>query len=335
MDLQNIPMASVYFANIRQENDNGLDQLSEVEHDVFYVVFEYCYVSSLDPETILETFNSSFTCRRDIFLSEEFGPNTLLYMFASTIDPTDQFLQTVIVPDILFIAREIDNEPVNLGRKVIKLIVEVIVEVNTDDGVAQAIDDSLSTLNFKPASRSSIQALKRIKWGDDSHLPFKKRRLIEGLSSKEECSICTDEFLDGDEVASMPCGHVYHDGCIIRWLETSHLCPLCRRKNFSQIFNVLYLSFIACNISIVSICCLKSNNFCSLRDNWNFISDDEEAEFEHQQHAWAYADLAEDKKMFKKIGYDLILKVELHAIQMKLMFCKDKRSEDKSMIYRY
>ncbi|XWS23735.1 hypothetical protein CRYUN_Cryun28dG0040800 [Craigia yunnanensis] len=142
----------------------------------------------------------------------------------SNLDESLEFLRILIVPDILSCVRVLANEPVNRGCKVTKLIIQVFVELSTDD----EIDESLSTLNFKPASRSSIQALKRFKWGDEGHLPFKNTRLLEDLSSKKECTICLDEFLDADEVASMPCGHIYHDGCIVKWLETSHLCPLYR-----------------------------------------------------------------------------------------------------------
>ncbi|XWS35841.1 hypothetical protein CRYUN_Cryun20dG0030700 [Craigia yunnanensis] len=147
-------------------------------------------------------------------------------MFAD-VDESLKFLPTVIVPDFISSAWEIDSDPFNLGRKVIKLIVKALVEMSTNDEVDRVIE-SLNTLDFMPVSRSSIQALKRAKWGGEGHLPFKKSSiLLESLSSKKECSICLDEFSKGDEVASMTCGHVYHDGCIVKWLETSHLCPLC------------------------------------------------------------------------------------------------------------
>lgn len=29
-------------------------------------------------------------------------------------------------------------------------------------------------------------------------------------------------------IARLPCLHLYHGGCIVQWLESSHLCPLCR-----------------------------------------------------------------------------------------------------------
>lgn len=44
------------------------------------------------------------------------------------------------------------------------------------------------------------------------------------------CAICLDDFVDGVEVAVVPCsgGHQFHPGCIASWLGRSNTCPLCR-----------------------------------------------------------------------------------------------------------
>ncbi|KAK6246218.1 hypothetical protein SCA6_009308 [Theobroma cacao] len=209
-----------------QENDNRLEQICSV----FDIQLEFHYASPLNLETTsIET--QSVMCPSDMLLSEEHGPDILLSILSPNTAIPLETLQTVIVPGVLSFARQVEADPVNLGRKIIKFGVEIFLPEPDDE----VIDDSLSTLNFKPASRSSIQALKRMKLGDDEDhlLPFKKRRRLDGLTSstsEKECSICLDEISDSEEVALMPCGHVYHDGCIVRWLETSHLCPLCRYK---------------------------------------------------------------------------------------------------------
>jgi len=42
----------------------------------------------------------------------------------------------------------------------------------------------------------------------------------------ERCSIC---YHLGKKVGStLPCGHKFHQGCIMSWLETQNTCPLCR-----------------------------------------------------------------------------------------------------------
>ncbi|THU51231.1 hypothetical protein C4D60_Mb06t28810 [Musa balbisiana] len=45
---------------------------------------------------------------------------------------------------------------------------------------------------------------------------------------EESCRICLEEFDEGVEVKQMPCMHAFHGGCLTRWLESSHICPLCR-----------------------------------------------------------------------------------------------------------
>ncbi|URE10279.1 RING [Musa troglodytarum] len=45
---------------------------------------------------------------------------------------------------------------------------------------------------------------------------------------EESCMICFEEFNVGEEVTRLPCMHAFHGGCLTRWLESSHLCPLCR-----------------------------------------------------------------------------------------------------------
>ncbi|GMY20636.1 RING-H2 finger protein ATL16-like [Fagus crenata] len=57
---------------------------------------------------------------------------------------------------------------------------------------------------------------------------FEKVRFQHGSESAGECMICMQEFQVGLELARMPYSYVYHEDCIVQWLETSHFCPLCR-----------------------------------------------------------------------------------------------------------
>ncbi|KAJ1264726.1 hypothetical protein BS78_08G023000 [Paspalum vaginatum] len=46
-----------------------------------------------------------------------------------------------------------------------------------------------------------------------------------------ECTVCFEEFKDGEEVSVVPCsgGHEFHTECIAKWLgQYSNVCPLCR-----------------------------------------------------------------------------------------------------------
>ncbi|KAI9673457.1 MAG: hypothetical protein M1817_002919 [Caeruleum heppii] len=43
------------------------------------------------------------------------------------------------------------------------------------------------------------------------------------------CSICTEDFVKGEDVRVLPCDHKYHPACIDPWLlNVSGTCPLCR-----------------------------------------------------------------------------------------------------------
>ncbi|MCJ1310752.1 hypothetical protein MMC25_004418 [Agyrium rufum] len=43
------------------------------------------------------------------------------------------------------------------------------------------------------------------------------------------CSVCTDDFIKGQDIRVLPCGHKFHPECIDPWLlNVSGTCPLCR-----------------------------------------------------------------------------------------------------------
>ncbi|GMJ01375.1 hypothetical protein HRI_003806700 [Hibiscus trionum] len=54
-----------------------------------------------------------------------------------------------------------------------------------------------------------------------------KRVKVED-GEKGDCMVCLEELRVGFEASQMPCSHVFHGGCIQRWLKQSHYCPICR-----------------------------------------------------------------------------------------------------------
>ncbi|XP_052883462.1 uncharacterized protein LOC108451040 [Gossypium arboreum] len=204
--------ASIYRIKLREITNNLEVQqcYSHIPYDSFNIVVGIHFVSSLNRGTMLGSFNESVTYCRDTILS-------------------NKDVEVIIKVPVDNVDDEADDDEVD--------------ESNDDDDDDDEVDepnddydddgDDEDMLNFKPATCLSVQALRSYKWGDDEEqdrLPLKKRRrLREGLSStNKECAICLDEFSEGEKVVSMPCTHVFHDGCIIKWLKTSHLCSLCR-----------------------------------------------------------------------------------------------------------
>lgn len=42
------------------------------------------------------------------------------------------------------------------------------------------------------------------------------------------CAVCMEDFTAGAILTTLPCGHGFHQGCLLPWLKTNHTCPLCR-----------------------------------------------------------------------------------------------------------
>lgn len=50
-----------------------------------------------------------------------------------------------------------------------------------------------------------------------------------GKGFGDTCAICLDAWANGQEVSEFqPCGHMFHQLCITRWMEHRDTCPVCR-----------------------------------------------------------------------------------------------------------
>ncbi|XP_042446341.1 E3 ubiquitin-protein ligase SIRP1-like [Zingiber officinale] len=74
---------------------------------------------------------------------------------------------------------------------------------------------------------------------DDYQAYFDKRSgpapvtAVEGLKmviveEPDSCSICLEDLGLAVPVLAMPYSHLFHSGCLKKWLERSCSCPLCR-----------------------------------------------------------------------------------------------------------
>ncbi|KAL1342826.1 probable E3 ubiquitin-protein ligase RHY1A [Arachis stenosperma] len=55
---------------------------------------------------------------------------------------------------------------------------------------------------------------------------------VEVFSSRdtgEDCSICLESFVDGDQLICLPCHHRFHSACLDPWVRCCGDCPYCRR----------------------------------------------------------------------------------------------------------
>merc|ERR1712032_1527702 len=55
----------------------------------------------------------------------------------------------------------------------------------------------------------------------------------EEASEEFICSVCLLGLEPGEQVRTLPCGHVFHRPCVDRWFSRSNRCPLCRQSPFT------------------------------------------------------------------------------------------------------
>ncbi|KAI3467601.1 hypothetical protein Pfo_024264 [Paulownia fortunei] len=89
---------------------------------------------------------------------------------------------------------------------------------------SEVFQEAMSLMARRSARRSLVGELQSLlingdddEGGDDS-------------ASKKSCSICLEEFWDRARVTRLPCRHMFHEDCIVRWLSGNHVCPLCRHQ---------------------------------------------------------------------------------------------------------
>lgn len=99
------------------------------------------------------------------------------------------------------------------------LVASIVDECFVDDEI-----DPVIPLNRRsippPASKSALFQLR--------HVSVTRADKIAYCQDKTECLICTNRLIEGTSITQMPCKHVYHTECLVKWLQTTCSCPACR-----------------------------------------------------------------------------------------------------------
>ncbi|XP_077211536.1 uncharacterized protein LOC143846842 [Tasmannia lanceolata] len=51
---------------------------------------------------------------------------------------------------------------------------------------------------------------------------------VDASPEVEPCCVCQEEYVEGDELGKLDCGHDFHAACIKQWLMQKNVCPLCK-----------------------------------------------------------------------------------------------------------
>lgn len=80
----------------------------------------------------------------------------------------------------------------------------------------EALDPNATTPPLNPASTNTIDQLVR-------------GRVTKGLATQpnNECHICIERYEVGQSTMWLPCGHYFHDECVVPWLRSWGRCPIC------------------------------------------------------------------------------------------------------------
>ncbi|XP_031418972.2 E3 ubiquitin-protein ligase RNF126-like isoform X2 [Clupea harengus] len=56
----------------------------------------------------------------------------------------------------------------------------------------------------------------------------------EHVGAGQECPVCKEDYSEGESVRQLPCNHLFHNDCIVPWLEQHDTCPVCRKSLSGQ-----------------------------------------------------------------------------------------------------
>ncbi|PQM33333.1 RING-H2 finger protein ATL54-like [Prunus yedoensis var. nudiflora] len=212
---------------------------SHLPPDVLYIVFKL-YKSTMRawcPQEDDLPIVVPYSPDNSVFITQETikVPRTMLKSSSTTSLMVD-ILSSMLVPEhehpalIKNIFRELvekySSDKTNTMLPIVVGINDQTLRITTIGG-GQTSDEVLDRVTMEstqthepkpiPADKSIIEQLEKLRLDG-----------LEENTGQMACAICMEDFEGGVEVSRLPCLHLYHGDCIVQWLETSHLCPLCR-----------------------------------------------------------------------------------------------------------
>ncbi|CAN6877379.1 unnamed protein product [Brassica oleracea] len=94
-----------------------------------------------------------------------------------------------------------------------------------------ALEEKMGTVS---TALSEEALLKSLKLSTFNHPTEKSGGVCLKKDDDVKCSICQEEYVDGDEVGTLPCQHIYHVSCAQQWLRMKNWCPICKTSAESQ-----------------------------------------------------------------------------------------------------
>ncbi|KAJ2455846.1 hypothetical protein EV183_000462 [Coemansia sp. RSA 2336] len=110
-----------------------------------------------------------------------------------------------------------------LTAEALEWLPEYTLTANSIEDIRRCHANRLYLVNSRPAAPETDA-------DEDTELCFTTS------DDKPACVVCLEEYLVGQHVRVVLCGHVFHDECITQWLVLSkskfHECPICKTPCF-------------------------------------------------------------------------------------------------------
>eukprot|EP00250_Pteridium_aquilinum_P006568 c16457_g1_i1 orf=1347-2294(+) len=93
-------------------------------------------------------------------------------------------------------------------------------------GFEEAVHSDVHSLSEQGLSKALIRRLQKVVF-----VP-RGTRADTGVATvsldQEDCSVCLEHFVSGQQLICLPCKHRFHPDCVTPWLESHAKCPYCR-----------------------------------------------------------------------------------------------------------
>lgn len=86
------------------------------------------------------------------------------------------------------------------------------------DTIVTQLLNQMETAGPPPLPKEKIQEIPQVKVTK------------EEVDKKTQCSVCWEDFVLDETVRKLPCSHIYHENCIVPWLDLHGTCPICRKS---------------------------------------------------------------------------------------------------------
>ncbi|KAA8531685.1 hypothetical protein F0562_006598 [Nyssa sinensis] len=188
-------------------------------------------------EYVDHSMSRSVTTVRNVLASSAGDPTAVLSLFGQGVLMTRAERDNSVAPPI---SSQIQLQVATERRAIIVSEDGMIIDGSGFDEEPEEEDDMLEDmrLDVDNMSYEELLALEEqignVSTGlDEEAIVAGMRRhryqsLRSGSSVEDPCCICQDEYLDGQELGKLNCGHDFHFDCIKQWLLQKNSCPFCK-----------------------------------------------------------------------------------------------------------